>query len=380
MARVPSYQKTTALVARALALTPQELVSCFVPATLHQLGQIVDLRERVIGAARVWDDSRYLSWRYHLGSVERGRGECWVVKRGDAVLAMVGTERILVLHQGHAVDALSVMDIAVRPDFEGFGLGVWMAMQLCEHSDCVLAIGSNNNSRSIVSQVFARLPDRRCYAHLMEFESTFHRRWKQSGAAVVGARAAGWGMKLWRAGLSLTRDRSLHIEPLLRFDDAVERLIAQSRTPHEICVDRSAKFLNWRLFDNPRSAYSVWAARDGAGLAGYIAVRLALSNEGVRTLVIEDFVVRAKGNGNGARVLRTLLFQVFDQARTQACARISVIACHPDNEQVLRSMGFFLRRADLETLSVRCRDPRLGEAINASTPWHLTGANTDRDG
>ena len=35
--------------------------------------------------------------------------------------------------------------------------------------------------------------------------------------------------------------------------------------------------------------------------------------------------------------------------------------------------------ADAETLCVRCRDAHLSEAIAAGVPWHLTGANTDRD-
>ncbi len=377
MARLPSYQKTTALVSRALALAPEALVAGFVPATQRELAQIIELRKQVIGAGLSWDDSRYLGWRYHLGSTDRGRGECWVVKRGGEVLAMLGSERISAVYEGRTVDGLSVMDIAVRPDLEGVGLGVWMAMQLCERSDCVLVIGSNTHSRAIVTRVFARLPDRRAYAHLIEFEPTFQRRFKLRWLALAGAGLARWSMKLWRGGVSLTRDRAVRIEALLHFDASVDRLVRQSQAAHEICVDRSARFLNWRLFDNPRSAYSVWAARDGAELAGYIAVRIKVGEGGKNTLVIEDVLVRAAGNG--AAVLRALLCRTFDQALAQGCERISVIACHPDNERVLRRLGFVRHRADAETLSVRCRDPQLNEAITAGAPWHLTGANTDRD-
>lgn len=377
MARVPSYQKTTALVSRALALAPEALVAGFVPATQVDLPQIVALRKQVIGPALVWDDLRYLTWRYHCGSAEQGRGECWVLKRGADVLAMVGSEVISVLHQGRAVSGLSAMDIAVRPDLEGVGLGVWMAMRLCEQFDCVLVVGSNANSRALVLRVFERLPDRRSYAHLIEFKATFQRRFKPAWLAGCGAALARWGMAGWRGAVAFTQDRSVQIEPLMRFDESVNRLVTQSQSAHEVSLDRSAQFLNWRLFDNPRSAYSVWAARDVEGLAGYIAVHIKLAEDGSKVLVIEDFLVR--GGGQGAAVLRSLLCRAFAHALAESCERVSVIACHIDNERVLRRLGFFAHRADAETLSVRCRDAHLSEAIAAGVPWHLTGANTDRD-
>lgn len=377
MARVPSYSKTTALVSRALSLAPEVLAAAFVAATQTDLAQIVGLRQKVIGAALTWDDASYLAWRYHLGSPARGRGECWVVKRGDEVLAMLGSERITVLHGGHAVEALSVMDIAVRPELEGVGLGVWMAMHLCERTDCVLAVGSNAHSRALVSRVFTRLPDRRPYAHLLEFGPIFQRRWESGLLARVAAVLAGGGMALWRAGAALTRDRSVRIERVQRFDGSVNALVAQSRAPAGISVGRDQHFLNWRLFDNPRSAYSVWAARHGGTMVGYIAFHTKVSDDVKKVLVIEDFLVPA--GGNGPAVLRTLLCHVFDEARAQGCERITVIACHRENERVLRRLGFFPYRADAETLSVRARDAGLNAAIDAGVPWHLTGANTDRD-
>jgi hypothetical protein len=377
MARVPSYPKTSALVSRALNLTPEALAAGFVAATQPDLAQLVDLRRQVIGVALNWDDARYLAWRYHLGSMAHGRGECWVLKRGDEVLAMLGSERITVLHDGHAVDGLSVMDIAVRPELEGIGLGVWMAMHLCEGTACVLAVGSNANSRALVSRVFTRLPDRRPYAHLIDFTPTFLRRWKAGVLPSVAAVFAGWGMALWRAIAMLTRARSLRIEPLRRFDASVNSLVARSQSRDEISVDRNEHFLNWRLFDNPRSDYSVWAAHDGAAMAGYVAVRARRSDDGKRVLVIEDFLVQA--GGNGATVLKALLCRAFDEARALGCERITVIANHRANERVLRQLGFFPFRADAETLSVRARDAGLTAAIEAGMPWHLTGANTDRD-
>jgi hypothetical protein len=377
MARLPGYEKTTSLVSRALKLRPEALEAGFRPATTEDLAQVLALRSSVFGAALRWDDQKYLGWRYHFGSAGRGRGECWVVRTGDEVLGLVGTEKISLLHRGHAVPGLSVMDIAVRPELDGVGLGVWMAMRLCAQNECVLAIGSNAHSRAIVSRVFSRVPDRHSYAHLIEFKPMFRRRLKNPWMALAGAALAHGAMSAWRGAAFATRSRAITVRALQRFDADVGPLIAASQSAHEISVARDAEFLNWRLFGNPRTMYSVWGARQEDRLVGYIAVQTPKANDGAKSLVIEDMLVRA--DGRRVAVLQALLSKVFGLALDQGCERISVIACHEATERVLRWYGFFPHRADAETLSVSCRDAQLNAAVSAGVPWHLTGANTDRD-
>ncbi|MEQ1686862.1 MAG: hypothetical protein ABL916_24695 [Burkholderiaceae bacterium] len=379
MARVPSYAKTTALVSRALKLTPETLEASFVPATRDDLSQVVEMRRQVIGAGLAWDDPPYLSWRYHFGSEDQGRGECWVVKRDSSILAMVGSERISVQYQGHVVDGLTVMDIAVRPDLEGVGLGVWMAMRLGELFDCVLAIGSNANSRRIVSNVFVRLPDRRVLSHILEFEDILVRKLgpRARWLTKLISGAARQGMKFWRWGIKLTRDRSIRIEPLLRFDESIKDLISRSQVRDEVVIGRNEQFLNWRLFDNPRSTYSVWAAFSGKSMAGYIALRTSHREDGDTSLVIVDIL--APAGLEGLAVLKVLLCHAFDQATAHGCHRIAVVASHRDTERVLARLGFLKHRSAIKTLSVLCRDVLLNEAISMGSPWHITAANTDQD-
>ena len=379
MARVPSYTKTTALVSRALKLTPETLEASFVPATFDDLPQVVEMRRQVIGPAMVWDDAPYLGWRYHFGSQDRGRGEFWVVKLGNTILGMVGSERISVKYRGHTVDGLTVMDIAVRPVLEGVGLGVWMAMRLGEQFGCVLAIGSNANSRRLVSNVFVRLPDRRVLSHILEFEAILvrqlgHRaRWLTKLTSGVARQ----GMEFWRWSVKLTLKRSVRIEPLLRFDPSVNDLISRSQARGEISVGRNDQFLNWRLFDNPRSKYSVWAAFNGESMVGYIALRTSHREDGDTSLVIADILVPAGDEGQA--VVKVLLCRAFDQAKALGCDRIAVVASHRDTERALTKLGFLRHRLDIKTLSVLCRDALLNEAISKGSPWHITAANTDQD-
>jgi ribosomal protein S18 acetylase RimI-like enzyme len=378
MASVPSYEKTTSLVSRALKLNPEALVAAFEPATERDLDAVLALRKRVIGADLVWNDPQYLRWRYHFGAPTRGRGECWVVRRGDELLAMVGSERIELLSHANKVPGLSLMDIAVQPELNGVGLGVWMVMHLFEKSGCLLAVGSNTNSRAIVSRVFDRLPDRRSYAHLIDFKPKLRRSMRRAWVAAVASTLANTASGLWRAGLRITSDRSLRVEPLQRFDDSVNELISQSLSDtDEISLARDAQFLNWRLRDNPRSDYSIWSAKRGRMLVGYVAVQVKTTRDGTRLAAIEDLLFAA-GPG-AAGIAKALLSKVFEHAASQNCERVTLIACHVQTESVLRRMGFFPVRATAETLSVKCRDAVMVRTIQAGAPWHLTGANTDRD-
>ena len=128
-ARQLSYERTTALVARALGISAVSLEEAFLAAGPEHLAQVVELRKRALNTPVSWDDRRYLAWRYHFGSTTTGGGDCFIVVRGAQVVGMVGTERIEFLCDAETIPAQSTMDIAVHPDHEGTGLGAWMAMR-----------------------------------------------------------------------------------------------------------------------------------------------------------------------------------------------------------------------------------------------------------
>ena len=379
MAQPPSYEKTSRLIARALGLTPESLESGFRPATQAELHQVVAMRRGLIGDRLSWDDEAYLAWRYHFGDPRRGRGDCWVLVRGGQVLGMVGSERLTLLHQGRAVDGLSVMDIAVLPEAEGFGLGVWMAMRICRQAACVLAIGSNPKSRGIVSQVFSRLPDRRRLAYFISVRTLAGRRLARAPRWVAATAAAGadLGLRAWRALALPAADASLAVRPLTRFGAEADALLRQAHDDGEVAVQRSAEALNWRLFDIPRSRYTVWGAHDADGaLCGYLAAQVQVSPGTGRLMAIEDCVAAPAQRD---RVLRCLLAHLVREAVREACERVSMIACHAPTEQALRRLGFLLHPIDHETLSMAGSDPGLAAAVAAGAPWQLAGIHTDRD-
>jgi len=90
--------------------------------------------------------------------------------------------------------------------------------------------------------------------------------------------------RLGRAVLEARGGRAVTVEEVTHFDETVGALYPRDR----IHGDRSAAFLNWRVFDNPQADLSAFALREGGELAGHVVFkRLG------RTLEIMDLRFRA---------------------------------------------------------------------------------------
>jgi hypothetical protein len=251
-----------------------------------------------------------------------------------------------------------------------------MAMALTRSVPCTVAIGSNENSRAIVTRVLSRLPDRRAYSYYTVLERRLKLRLGSRWAAATVDLLAQTAMRSWRAFSLPAGANQITVRRLDRFDSSIESLIRRAHDRAEISIDRSQAFLNWRLFDNPRASYIVCAAYRADLLVGYVAVRI-VPIDGGQDLVMEDWLVDPKNEGQIA--FRVLLGAVIDIAQKEQCENVVAIACHAPSERILRRVGFRSRHNPWETLSAHTSDPRLSEAIAAQVPWHVSGANTDRD-
>ena len=156
---LPSFEKTTKLVARALGMKPDELRAGFRPATRAELPQILSIRRKILGDHLRWDDERYLTWRYDFDGASRdeARGTCFVVLRNERVLGLVGAEHMRLTYDDDRLRSLLIMDIAVDPSIDGSGLGIWMDLALFDVHPIVLAIGANPNSIGLVQKLFHAL-------------------------------------------------------------------------------------------------------------------------------------------------------------------------------------------------------------------------------
>lgn len=369
-------EKTARLVARALGCTPQDLAAGLRPARADDLPAVLELRKQVIGNGLNWDDEAYLRWRYQFGTPGAGLATCWVCTQGDRLLGMIGVEPVHLQAGEQACDAHVTMDIMVRPELDGIGLGVWVNQAICERLGCVLAVGSNPNSRGVIARTFEPLPDRRSYTHPLNFGHFMAKRLSQGWLAALASWAATTAMVLFRLTTLWLASSTIHVAPAHELGAEVALLLARSQRTRRVEVARSAKGLGQRLLRNPRSPAEVWLARRGGEVVGLMAVRRTQLDEQRHALQIMDVVL---DRHHEDVALRALLARVAARGFREGAEYLNVTLYDPELEARFSRLFFRHQPHPYETMAWSCPEGEFKEAVKARVAWSLMDIHTDRD-
>jgi GNAT superfamily N-acetyltransferase len=373
----PSLATTTRLVARALRISADELNAAFRAATLADLGAIVDLRKRVLGKAIAWDDARYLQWRYDFTGRSDARGSVLAVIRGDRVLGMIGMERLSLISDAEQLTVPSLMDIMVDPELDGTGLGIWLNLAIFARNPIVIEIGANPNSLGLISRLFHRLPDRRQYVAPLRWRRIVGSRLRSRIAAASVATPFDLAAKAWRRLRYEKLPEGWSAQAIERFDGDAAQLFRSRLGPREVVVERTAAYLNWRLFENPRARCKVTAFYRDSRLIGYWAAQVSVRPDGLRSVEMVDWLIDEE---SGLAGLRRLLQHAVQWAEAEDADYVSVTTLHATSERILAKLGFFGRSQAYNTVGVHCADPQRWPELLEGSRWFLTESSTDRDG
>ncbi len=377
-----SREKTARLVARALGTTPQLLDAGFRPATLDDLPAVLALRRSVLGEDLAWDDERYVRWRYLPEPGERGLATCWLCTRGDELLGMIGTEALWLQAGDLRQQAHAAMDLMVRPELAGSGLGVWVNQTVCERLGCVLAIGSNPNSKGVLARTFEALPDRRTHTHPLHFAHFMAKRLSHGLLAGVAASLADVAMvmlrtgRLWSTGWRLSVTQLTQWAPGTSAHRDIETLLHASRRSGRVEVDRDAASLAHRLLANPRTRCEVWLVREGARAVGMMATRVVPLAGGRQAVQVLDAMIDPACQ---RPALRALLARVTARAFRSGADYLTWTLYDPSLEAELKPLMFRTAPHPYETMSWVCPDAAFREAVLARAGWSLSDIHTDRD-
>ena len=377
-----SREKTARLVARALGTTPQLLDAGFRPATLDDMPAVLALRRSVLGEDMPWDDERYVRWRYLPEPGERGLATCWLCTRGDELLGMIGTEALWLQAGDLRQQAHAAMDLMVRPELAGSGLGVWVNQTVCERLGCVLAIGSNPNSKGVLARTFEALPDRRTHTHPLHFAHFMAKRLSHGLLAGVAASLADVVMvllrtgRLWSTGWRLSVTQLTQWAPGISAHRDIETLLHASRRAGRVEVDRDAASLAHRLLANPRTRCEVWLVREGARAVGMMATRVVPLAGGRQAVQVLDAVIDPACQ---RAALRALLARVTARAFRSGADYLTWTLYDPSLEAELKPLMFRTAPHPYETMSWVYPDAAFREAVLARAGWSLSDIHTDRD-
>ncbi|MGH9160596.1 MAG: GNAT family N-acetyltransferase [Vicinamibacteraceae bacterium] len=371
-----SLQQLGPYVSQSLGVPYERLREAFRPATAADVPRILELRRRVSGGMW-WDDEAYVRWRYFNPQLATQPTPYWVFEKENEIIGGMGLEPVVLVVDGKAHEATRTLDIMVRPDYDGRGLGALMNLVIFEHYPVTLVTGSNARSHKLISRMFEQALELRVWKTLVRSHDFIQRQMTLGPLTGMAAAAGDVLLALQRRLRRKRPPRALEVRELSEFDDEVTALCRALEGHGHISVRRSAAYLNWRFVSNPRCRYRIHGAFDSGRLVGYVVTRLNLDRPNPRKEgdIADWLALPAVGD----RVSPGLfLMQVAaDQLIQDGAGIIRCLASGQTVPHLMDAVGFRLRAEERLPFFVRARSTTLHERLAGTEGWFLTGCDFD---
>jgi hypothetical protein len=370
-----SFENLVPYVSQAFGLTPDELEGAYRPATESDLPRILALR-RDVTRDMWWDDGAFVRWRYFGRRTSDGAIPYWVFELRGEIIGACGLEPVILVVDGNAVHAARTMDIMVRPDIEGRGLGTFMNLALFRQFPITLVTGSNRSSHELLSRMFHHTLDLVFWKTLITSRELVNER--LSAGPLSGVITAGADLVL---GILRRRHRTapptgLQIRPLARFDGDVDALSQSFEQPGRIIVRRNADYLNWRFIENPRCRYRVFGAFADGTLEGYMVTRFNVARPNPRREgEIVDWL--ARGAAAPDSPLPALVMAAVDDLASAGAGFVTCAAYGAEIEAAADANGFWFREGQRIPFFVRASSATLHKRLASAPGWFLTRGDLD---
>jgi hypothetical protein len=372
-ARIPSFATTTRLFARALDMSPEQLMRAFRQATADDLPAILSFRNQ-----HGWDDATYLAWRYGLGRGNgAGRGELWLLQHGSVLRGLIGRERQSILCNGQRLDGQLLMDLQLDPALEGAGGGTWLNQAMFGKADVTLAVGANPHSLGLVQRLFAPLPPRRHHVLPLDLAPALESRgMPRTAARLLGPPMVG----AWRLRSRWLADRgarSVEVHELAAMSEEILQEIHAGLPRNQHAVAPRARDLNWRLLDNPRARYRLLVALRGGSYVGYAAARVTGGPAMGSALHVIDWLCVDEGH---AAVAGALLSRCTQMAVGAGCGKVYTTVLDRRREALMSRLGFLRGRLSPYHLNGVHAPDAAHTALLSRQDWRITDLSFDNDG
>lgn len=311
--------------------------------------------------AYILTDPAYVRWQFEGGHLLLARIR-------DEIIGHFGY-RDCAYRRGEAIHTVRVlMNLFVHPQYRSVGAGALLASAACRGAEAVLVSGYNSISQQLFSKVRPGWRDAgNLNRHLciLNSRSSLLRGYRIASSVGFNSRAESHGYALDSAP---TLDAS--------FEDLWRRVGSR----YGMSVERTAAYLAWRFFEHPFFSYSIIAARQNSGLAGYIVWRTE-EDQGFRICRIVDCVCEPEAE--------QALFGAVREAAAQAGAdALDFMHSGTFCGQGLRESGFFSTAGtDFERFPIlfsplSSKKLSINIGCDPAFPldqWYLTKADGDQD-
>jgi GNAT superfamily N-acetyltransferase len=261
------------------------------------------------------------------------------------------------------------MDVFLRPQARGKGVGARLFTAWSDHVEVALGLGLTPSSYGLFKKLrYHDVGPVPFFQKVMDARAVASRRLGPLLGAIAGpALRAGWALR----HPERSRDSPVTVERISSFGPDFDALWERARGSYAMCVRRDAAYLAWKYLRCPHREYTLHAARSEGTLAGY-AVSRDQDYRGLRLGWIVD--VFADSTDRDAK--DALLGAVLAGFRERGVARAQAFAMNAALQDDLRHRGFRQAESPMQF----CVRTRGSEApLRDRGRWHVVFGDSDMD-
>lgn len=334
--------------------------------------EIRRLYAATFGSALSDGSQRRWTWQYIENPETQRNGddpEIWIAREGGRILGQYASMPVALWWQGREVHASWGMDVFVRSEARGKGLGASLFLTWADHVDVALGLGLTPSSYALFRKLgFADVGPVPFFRTWLDPGAVLSRRLGKSLGRMAGA-VIGLGLRLRRRQ---PRVDSVAVKPIGTFGPEYDDLWSRTRASHGMCVHRSSAYLNWKYVQCPHRQYDLWEARREACVVGFAVSR----HEDYRGLRL-GWIVDVYADAADSEARAALLAMILDSFRAKGVARAQAFAMNRALARDLRRLGFVRGRSPMQ-FCVRAKTG-LPEAARDLGRWHVVFGDSDMD-
>jgi GNAT superfamily N-acetyltransferase len=333
--------------------------------------EILRLYAAVFGETLAEGSRRRFRWQYLENPATGPEGpEIWVARDGGLPLGQYASMPVVLWWGGREVRSSWGMDVFVRAEGRGRGLGAKLFTTWADHVEVALGLGLTPSSYGLFKKLgyhdVGPVPFYRCF--LDPFAVARRRLGPVLGSVAGAALAAG----LYLSSRSPRLPGDVSVRRIEGFGPEYDALWLRTRASYRMCVRRDAAYLSWKYRDCPHRRYDLWEARRGGELIGFAASRHE-DYRGLRLGWLLD--VFADASDREAKV--ALISAVLDDFRAAGVARAQAFSMNVALAEDLRRCGFW-RGPSPMLFCVHAREAA-PEVFGDLGGWHVVFGDSDMD-
>jgi len=294
-----------------------------------------------------------------------------VARDGEQVLGQYASMPVRLWWGGREVRSSWGMDVFLRAEARGKGVGARLFTAWSDHVDVALGLGLTPSSYGLFKKLRYRdvgpVP---FFQKVLDPEAVAARRVGASLGAAAGP-LLGLALKTLHPEAP-ARGAGVAVRTVTGFDAAYDTLWERARGSYAMCVRRDAAYLEWKYARCPHRRYALREARREGELVGF-AVSRDEDYRGLRLGWIVDVFADA-GDREAKDALIAAILESFQEARV---ARAQAFSLNAALQEDLERRGFGSGPSPMQ-FCVRSRVPS-EDVFEDVGRWHVVFGDSDMD-